>query len=413
MKRLVICCDGTLNRLGAAAPTNVVKLAAQIAPVDSQGTPQIVFYDKGVGTDTQLFHEVRQWLEGAFGFGLDQYLEEAYRFLCMNYVPGDEIYIFGFSRGAFTARSLCGLIRKCGILRRDKIREAPKAVDYYRNRERPSSKRSQHFRREHSRGKVGAEDVIASVRGELHEAGIDAGESRIEDAAKLALAADAETVNITYMGIWETVGALGLPDKIWFSRYFNRRYRFHDTDLSSLVSSARHAVAIDEMRESFSVVPWSNLKELNELRGPLRSDGKKVERYRQCWFPGDHGCVGGGTAATEPLATIALQWVADGAALTGLEFESRFASRWTEGPDCLIEFEKPIGLIGRLRYLLLALPGMRARKFIGGIEDVADAAVLRWHRLESYRPQTLAGVHDKMAVALNERGLPQNCDPAV
>ncbi len=410
MKRLIVCCDGTLNRLGAAVPTNVVKLASGIAPVDAQGTPQIVFYDKGVGTDTQLFHGVRKWLEGAFGLGLDQYLEEAYRFLCMNYVPGDEIYIFGFSRGAFTARSLCGLIRKCGILRREKIREAPKAVDYYRNHERASSENSQNFRLAHSRGKVGAEDVIASVRGELHEAGVVAGE-RIEDAAKLALAADAEAVNITYVGIWETVGSLGLPDKIWFSRYINRRYRFHDTELTSLVASARHAVAIDEMRESFSVVPWRNLKELNELRGPLKRDGKELERYRQCWFPGDHGCVGGGTAETEPLATIALQWVADGASSMGLEFEGRFVNQWAHSADCEIAFEEPANLITKLRRMLLNLPGVGPRKFVGGIEDVADAAVLRWNRLESYRPQTLRGVHDKMKPALSERGLPENCDP--
>src|SRR5919112_1185335 len=120
MKRLILCCDGTWNTAdqqkdGEACPSNVVRLAYRIAKRDGD-IPQITFYDQGVGTGN--------WVDrlsgGAFGNGLEDNIHDAYRFLVGNYESGDEIYLFGFSRGAFTARSIVGMIRKCGILRRDR-----------------------------------------------------------------------------------------------------------------------------------------------------------------------------------------------------------------------------------------------------------------------------------------------------
>src|SRR5690606_17210148 len=118
MKRLVICCDGTWNRADQEeddipCPTNVVKIAFRIAKRDGD-IPQLVYYDEGVGTGNSLDRVTG----GAFGRGLEENIHQAYRFLIANYEPGDEIFLFGFSRGAFTARSLGGMIRKCGILGR-------------------------------------------------------------------------------------------------------------------------------------------------------------------------------------------------------------------------------------------------------------------------------------------------------
>src|SRR5215217_3324866 len=111
MKRIALCFDGTWNKAEKEAATNVRRLANVIAPTNSQ----VVWYDEGVGTG-QL-----DKLRGAFGFGLSRNIQQGYAFLGLSYEPGDQIFLFGFSRGAYTARSLAGLIRKCGILRRTEL----------------------------------------------------------------------------------------------------------------------------------------------------------------------------------------------------------------------------------------------------------------------------------------------------
>ena len=112
MKRLVVFCDGTWNRMSARYPTNVVIGAQATLSRAEDGVEQITFYDEGVGTTAPVFGQIERWLAGAFGLGLIDKIAAAYRFLIFNYEPGDEIFIFGFSRGAYTARSLAGLIRK-------------------------------------------------------------------------------------------------------------------------------------------------------------------------------------------------------------------------------------------------------------------------------------------------------------
>src|SRR5689334_16842720 len=119
-KRIVVCCDGTWNTPDETKGrrdlcTNVAHIAELIAVRDAANREQYVFYDKGVGTDSGV---VDTWLGGAFGAGLDQKIQQAYLFVVENYEPGDEVFLFGFSRGAYTARSTAGLIRNCGVLRR-------------------------------------------------------------------------------------------------------------------------------------------------------------------------------------------------------------------------------------------------------------------------------------------------------
>ena len=112
MKNIVLCFDGTWNTADAAYPTNVVKTAQLILPDDSTGADQVVFYDAGVGSMQVAFgSSINNFLGGAFGVGLMENIEDAYRFLTFNYTPGDKIFIFGFSRGAYSARSFGGLIR--------------------------------------------------------------------------------------------------------------------------------------------------------------------------------------------------------------------------------------------------------------------------------------------------------------
>jgi uncharacterized protein (DUF2235 family) len=171
MKRLVICCDGTWNRPDQAkdrrpCPTNVTKLAMALADQDADGTAQRLYYHPGVGT-----HEGERLLGGIFGLGLSSDVRSAYRFVVENYDPGDEIFLFGFSRGAFTARSTAGLIRNAGILRRENIARVDEAYAPYRDRAfRPRALESTLFRRAWS-----------------------------------------PEPRIRFIGVYDTVGALGIP----------------------------------------------------------------------------------------------------------------------------------------------------------------------------------------------------------
>lgn len=137
MKRIAVFIDGTWNRPDAEHPTNVVRLARCVRQRAEGGMPQVVSYSPGVGSGTgnnALARRMDRLLGGALGWGLTDIIEAAYRDLVFVYEPGDEIMVFGFSRGAFAARSLVGLIRSCGICARDKLARIPEAMARYRSR---------------------------------------------------------------------------------------------------------------------------------------------------------------------------------------------------------------------------------------------------------------------------------------
>lgn len=196
MKRLVFCFDGTWNKLNPDAATNVVLTAASIRRVDSEGVPQVIHYDEGVGTGPLDKHT-----GGMFGTGLVTNLREAYRFLIFNYDPGDEIYVFGFSRGAYTARSFVGFLRHVGPLRRLHVGRIDEALQLYQDRleKKPGSGEAlRRFRAEYASGVcIGAADEEWRCRNVPGYAPGDAPELRIK-----------------FLGVWDTVGALGWPEII-------------------------------------------------------------------------------------------------------------------------------------------------------------------------------------------------------
>lgn len=299
MKRIAIFCDGTWNLTDRKdRHTNVVQLAQSVELSAKDGVKQVPIYVRGVGTGTgsnPLARGMDKWLGGALGWGLERNIVEAYKALIFLYEPGDEIYIFGFSRGAYTARSLAGLIRKAGILSRDKIDEVGKAMALYRRRG--------------SSGHPDA-DKVQAQRAELSP---DVATS-LSDLSKR----DKKTalLRISYLGVWDTVGALGLPGFLgWFARMINQKYAFHDTSLSSSVSSARHAVAIDERRKHYPPSLWKNLQDLNARSQRLDAP------YQQMWFAGDHGSIGGG-GDVRGLSAITHGWIAEGAINQGLEMNT-------------------------------------------------------------------------------------------
>ena len=294
MKRLVFCFDGTWNKIDGDYPTNVARIAQSVSRYDSEGRPQIIYYDEGVGTTT-----TDRWTGGIFGHGLKQKIIEAYHFLVMNYEPGDQLYVFGFSRGAFTARSFVGLIRNCGIISRRSLVHIRSAVELYVSRDdraSPNSEKTRQFRLKHC--------PKLCLPGDLEwraEAYPDVPRDGLID------------LRVEYLGVWDTVGALGIPKHLKLLAFLNRKFKFHDTTLSSFVRRARHAVSVDERRRSFEPSLWTNLDDLND-------DQPQERRYEQLLFPGVHSAVGGG-GPVRGLSDAALEWVFEGARMQALEFD--------------------------------------------------------------------------------------------
>jgi uncharacterized protein (DUF2235 family) len=272
MKRIAICCDGTWNspdqnENGVTSPTNVVKLAAAVKLHSDNGIAQKMYYDSGVGA--QGWIGKRAW-EGATGSGIGRNIKEAYTYLINNYEPGDELFFFGFSRGAFTVRSLAGLIRNCGLLRKDAIDQVDRAYTIYKSRagvDKPSSNESILFRRTYA----------------------------VEELTK-----------IKFIGVWDTVGALGNP--LLLKGITTERNSFHDYDLSFSVQHAFHALAIDEKRRYFCPALWQQ-----------KPENRGTQVMQQVWFAGVHSNVGGGYPATG-LSDIALEWMMEKADACGLQF---------------------------------------------------------------------------------------------
>jgi uncharacterized protein (DUF2235 family) len=345
MKRLIVCCDGTWQRIYDGSLTNVPLTARSIAARDAKGQSQIVFYSAGVGASLS---GLSLW-QGMTGADLDDNLLEAWLFLNLNYEPGDEIYLFGFSRGAYTVRSLAGLLRKIGILRRAHVDKADTALELYRARDiGADAPETERFRIAHA---------IAWPR------------------ISTPFTAPPVDLRIRYIGVWDTVGALGIPRVLPISLGLNKQYEFHDTALSRSVLSARHAVAIDERRAAFAPTLWSNVAAFNTPGAPAR--------VQQAWFPGDHGGVGGGPC--RGLSNCALLWVLEGAEDSGLALDREPGSVIS---NCLAEID-PIGASVRTRASLLHFLGARWRQGISDLGDVHETARLRWAANASYRPKPL------------------------
>lgn len=351
-KRLVVCCDGTWNTPdqmngGQPCPTNVTRLALALAPTSTDGTEQRLFYHRGVGAER--WERIRG---GAFGMGLSRNVQEAYRFVVDNFEPGDELYFFGFSRGAYTARSTVGLIRNAGVLRREHAGRIGEAYALYRSRAnvtKPKGTEAKLFRRSYS-----------------------------------------QETRIRFIGVWDTVGALGIP--MSGLRWFNRRWQFHDTDLSTTVDAAFQALAIDETRKPFEPAVWSH------------QPGAGAQRLEQVWFSGCHCDIGGGYPDSS-LSDIALLWMADRARSCGLAFsEEALLPGDAKGREFAVRPD-PLGELHDSRKLFYRLLRPYHRP-IGMAEDgheyVASSAVQRREKDSSYAPSGLvdhlAGPHQVMDV---------------
>jgi uncharacterized protein (DUF2235 family) len=294
-KRICVCFDGTWNTpnndadLNAVATdngtsvekvdskagveTNVCRLYRSIKVTTKKGAgavPQIKWYDKGVGTN---------WYDraagGAFGLGLSRKIREGYKYLSDVYDDGDEVFVFGFSRGAYTARSFVGMIRNCGLFPKGTLKkddpdanvELMEAYELYRTRDSdPDSIRAKNFRDKYH----------------------------------------SQIIEILFLGVWDTVGALGIPIES-FGEFNKEQFQFHDTELSGIVKNAYHALAVDEHREPYAPTLWAPIKKLDQT-------------IEQRWFVGAHADVGGGYEDRR-LSDLTLNWMQQKAQACGLDLD--------------------------------------------------------------------------------------------
>lgn len=333
MRKIVIFCDGTWNNPKMLDTTSVFELYEAIENDSHKG--QLCAYFPGIGNeerfDSSLQRFLRRYGGGAFGWGLDAKVKQAYQFISKCYQPGDEIYLFGFSRGAYTARSVAGMLRKCGIVSNTSVAGINKAFKLYRKRGKKNHPDKPHILKE----RLEVSPRFATSPDDL--------KWRNDDGSEL--------VNIAYLGVFDTVGARGIPPALFgpIATLWNSQYRFHDTDLSSLVRSARHAIAVDERRVFFKPARWGNLLKLNA--GHRKDD--PLRPYQQSWFLGDHSTVGGSTAGADALSVIPQQWILSGAGslalkpghgpdpskadpllrTSGIDHSSKIFSQWRTGPQ--------------------------------------------------------------------------------
>ena len=291
MKRIAVLIDGTWNKEGSGADTNVAKLdsarkiQAFIKATAADGTLQHVHYHDGVGTEGDL---IQKLLGGFIGLGLKKIIQDVYEFIVADYAAGDELYIVGFSRGAYAARALAGLIGASGIQRKLDANVFEVAWQHYR--------------------------VAPAVRKQPQTAG-SSDRKTLADYNMLATKQSFyDTRTITCVGVWDTVGSYGIPAGIGLAalaRYFTlAMLGFHDTSFGDHVKVGLHAIAVDERRKPFVPTFWTILKG-EEPKGHVE----------QTWFAGAHSNVGGGYSDSG-LSDEALIWmIARVQALTGLEFD--------------------------------------------------------------------------------------------
>ncbi|KAF2267993.1 hypothetical protein CC78DRAFT_456008, partial [Lojkania enalia] len=257
-------------------PSNVTRMSRAIKQVSQDGIPQIVYYHFGVGTQGT---RVSRIIGGTIGEGLADAVQAGYSFLANNYNYGDEIFLIGFSRGAFTVRSIAGLVAQIGLLTKKGIGSLPEIFQDVQHRRDP--RYIPKLPNVPFPNKPSADS--ARYAEQLERRGL----SRLD-------------IQIKAIGVWDTVGSLGAPRVGWLTKVGlqsseSKEYSFYDTKLSNNIENAFQALALDERRAAFSPAVWE------------KPEGNRTT-LRQVWFPGVHSNIGGGYEDQE-LANITLAWM--------------------------------------------------------------------------------------------------------
>jgi uncharacterized protein (DUF2235 family) len=324
MKKIIYCADGTWD--GKANATNVFKLFSALLV----SANQMPFYDTGVGVDG---NPIEHFMGGAFGTGLYQKIKDGYTKISQVYEAGDELFLFGFSRGAYTARSLAGMISVCGLPSKnfdDSL--VDQAFEAYRNKDQRAA-------------------ILVNL------------------ASKYSMA----TPPITMVGVWDTVGSLGIPAV--FGAVDPVLYGFLDTSLHPNIKNAFHALAIDERRLAFPATLWTSAP----------APGQTIE---QVWFSGVHSDVGGGYGASSDdantaLSDITLSWMMNKAQSLGVAFSPAAIAQYTYPLD-------PKYALDQLHDSWAPLWGFPTPRSIPQTSAIANSVLIRCQHHNGYTPCNLS-----------------------
>ncbi|KAK4570358.1 hypothetical protein LTR86_002438 [Recurvomyces mirabilis] len=291
--------SGTLKG-SITIPSNITRLSRAIKPISADGIPQISYYHYGVGAGGGVIDKITS---GASGAGLSEIVREGYQFIATNWTQGDEIFIFGFSRGAYTARAIAGLIADVGLLTKKGL---PFLAEVFKD-----------VQHKHDRDYVGKHpdipfpDKPSAASPEYRD------ELRRRRLTTL-------NVPIKVVGVFDTVGSLGTPKIGWLERVglqsnAMKELSFYDTSLGDCIEYAFQALALDERRYAFQPTLWEKL------------DGNRTV-LRQVWFPGAHANIGG-SYEDQQVATITLAWMM-AQCLPFLDFDTDYLiDQWENGED--------------------------------------------------------------------------------
>jgi uncharacterized protein (DUF2235 family) len=371
-KRVAVFLDGTWNTVNDN--TNVWRLKSLLAPKGKDAVEQLPYYGTGVGT---AFGE--RLRGGMFGYGLNEEIIRAYEWLIDRYNSGDELFIFGFSRGAYTARSLSGLISKCGLL----AAGAPLSVNQLYARYRRGG-------------------AVPTIRELLEQQNGRKKDFVLEERWMLKYS---QAIDIDFLGVWDTVGALGLP----FGNLpilGKAAMQFLNTGIRISNKRAFHALAIDEHRKAFAPTVWT----VDFAReAPAPHHHRTLSQVEQRWFVGAHANVGGG-CQSDPLAQAPLKWMMDRASLSGLAFRRDIDLDTLQSPapisDSYAEFMHgayKLVTAGRQFYREIGpdpAPSS-ATQLRENINETIDASVFdRWRSDQAYRPPNLRRWAERRKVKL-------------
>jgi uncharacterized protein (DUF2235 family) len=322
-KNIVLLADGTGNAVVKGRGSNVFKLFESLdmhgRPPKSGDAPdgpekeQVAFYTDGVGTGGGAVHRT---VTGALGSGLRHNVKSLYLDLARSYEPGDEIYLFGFSRGAFTVRTLAGLINACGVLDRSTVDGDPAKLRALADRAYRLYVAQDPARLDRWQwtGMGQRETTIKTFRAK-HSVNVNVIGPTKEDADY--------DVPIKFIGVWDTVAALGFPVE-WIANWWNdnvHRFKFGRTHIPSNTLCVRHALAIDDARTTFEPLLWTEEGQGQEHESREENEGppQTLERVKQVWFAGSHSNVGGGYPK-QGMSLVALDWMMGEAERAGLLF---------------------------------------------------------------------------------------------
>ncbi|TBR26607.1 MAG: DUF2235 domain-containing protein [Reyranella sp.] len=324
MKNIVVCCDGTGNEISENI-SNVLKLYRTLRKTGKTEPQQVVFYDPGVGTLarpdpwTKLRQDTITVLGLATGYGLDANVLRAYEFLINQYEDGDDIFLFGFSRGAYTVRVLAALVHKIGLLWPQQSNLRAAALTAYKQ----------------ASAGTAVQSTLGVARSSPHDVDGDQPQAqpagRDDQAAQFARILSSRWPNIKFVGVWDTVASVIVPRPDRFYTFSLEKLAF--TQANPSVRVFRQAIAIDERRRMFRLETWQEPQLFMHNRFSATNNSASQD-ILQVWFAGVHADIGGGYPEKESgLSKFPLLWMIEEAVRHGLAVNRQTVNQLAWGVD--------------------------------------------------------------------------------